>query len=136
MVGHGAYPSIDSEPSRPATLSPVLVHDLLRGDLGFGGLVVSDDLEMGAVAPLDQGGQAALRAVEAGCDLVLYCARLDRAEAALAALARAVDERPGFAAHVARGSDAVATAARRWPGREASLADWEAAKGTFRFLLK
>jgi beta-N-acetylhexosaminidase len=113
MVGHGAYPSIDSEPSRPATLSPVLVRDLLRGNLGFEGLVVSDDLEMGAVAPLDRNGQAAVLAVEAGCDLILYCARLDRAERALAALVRAMDERPGFAAQVARGAAAVAAAARR-----------------------
>ena len=48
MTAHVLYPALD--PQRPATLSPAILRDLLRGELGFSGVIVSDDLEMRAVS--------------------------------------------------------------------------------------
>ena len=92
MTAHVVFDAID--PAVPATLSPAAI-GLLRGEIGFGGLVVSDDLEMAAVA--DTAGveraavRAAVRAVAAGVDLVLICHRPDRQRAAHAALVAAVE---------------------------------------------
>jgi len=127
MVGHGHYPGLDASPGLPATLSSPIVNGLLREEIGFGGLVVSDDLEMGAVAPLDEEGSAAVRAVRAGCDLVLYCASLDRAERAATALVRAATNESGFALRLAEAADAVAAAAERWVPPAPASATWDAA---------
>jgi beta-N-acetylhexosaminidase len=70
MVSHAVFTSLD--PDRPASLSPAVVR-LLREELGFGGLVLSDDLEMGAIAHALDPAQAALQAYLAGCDLLLMC---------------------------------------------------------------
>jgi beta-N-acetylhexosaminidase len=69
MTAHVVFPDLD--PDRPATLSPrVLGH--LRGALGFGGLLMSDDLAMGALSGPPEARVAA--ALAAGCDLALWCA--------------------------------------------------------------
>lgn len=68
MVAHITLPALDAE--RPATLSEAVVTDLLRGELGFSGLVVTDALSMGAITQA-YGDEAALLALEAGCDLLL-----------------------------------------------------------------
>ena len=67
MVGHLTVPGIDSV---PATFSKRIVTDLLRGELGFSGVVITDGLEM-AAAGKQSDGRKALRALEAGCDLLL-----------------------------------------------------------------
>ena len=69
MVGHVYVPSIDTVP-RSAALSPVVMHDLLREDLGFRGLVITDALNMGGA----QGGSA-VEAVMAGADMVIAPSR-------------------------------------------------------------
>ena len=69
MTAHVVYESID--PQRPATTSPKVIRDVIRGELGFGGLLMSDDLSMKALdGPLSVRAKAALFA---GCDLVLHC---------------------------------------------------------------
>jgi beta-N-acetylhexosaminidase len=76
MVGHAIYPGYDAA-SRPSTLSPIVIGGLLRGRLGFDGLVFSDDLEMKA---LDEWGNLAERseaAFAAGCDVLLICHTLE-----------------------------------------------------------
>jgi beta-N-acetylhexosaminidase len=81
MTAHVVYPALDA---LPATLSRAICTDLLRGELGFEGALFSDDLEMKAIQ-LDVEASA-VRAVEAGCDLLLVCsdeALQDRAHAAL-----------------------------------------------------
>lgn len=67
MVGHLAVPAVDYV-RRPATLSPVVISDLLRGDLRFGGLVLTDALNMGGNTEGDFGAVAAL---SAGADVIL-----------------------------------------------------------------
>jgi len=70
MTGHLALPKLAVD-SVPATLSRTLTHDLLREDLGFGGLVVTDALNMRAVTRTFGVGETAVRVLEAGADLVL-----------------------------------------------------------------
>jgi beta-N-acetylhexosaminidase len=90
MVGHLLVRGLD--PVRPASLSPAIVQGLLRERLGFDGLVVSDALEMDAVARSWPLPQAAELAIEAGVDQVIVWREwqqiprvLDRLEAAVAA---------------------------------------------------
>jgi len=69
MTAHVVYDSID--PQRPATTSPKVVRDVIRGEIGFDGLLMSDDLSMKALdGPLNVRAKAALFA---GCDVVLHC---------------------------------------------------------------
>ena len=128
MVGHGHYPSLDSEPGLPATLSTTIVRTWLRDRMGFKGLVVTDDMEMGAVAPLDDGGRAAVAAVAAGCDLVLYCSDLERASRARDALQKAAGDDPAFAARLERAVKTVNQTAARWPTPRPDLEAWKAAR--------
>ena len=73
MTSHPLYPALDPAPLTPATFSKRIVKDYLRGELSYGGVIVSDDLEMGAVAELCPVGEAAVKAAEAGHDLLLVC---------------------------------------------------------------
>jgi beta-N-acetylhexosaminidase len=72
MTSHPVYPNLDPS-GVPATFSRLLVHDYLRGEVGFRGVIVSDDLEMGAVLETCGVGAAAVRAAAAGHDLLLVC---------------------------------------------------------------
>ncbi|MEB3266671.1 MAG: glycoside hydrolase family 3 N-terminal domain-containing protein [Cyanobacteriota bacterium] len=85
MTAHLLMPSLDVQ--RPATLSPAVLTGLLREQLGFGGLIVTDALVMEAIAAHHGPGDAAVLALEAGADLVLMPAD---AEAAIAAIVAAV----------------------------------------------
>ena len=71
MTAHVLVPSLDED--RPATLSRRVVNDLLRKELGYGGVILSDDLEMKAIANAYAVPEAAVMAIEAGCDGVLIC---------------------------------------------------------------
>jgi len=128
MVGHGHYPGLDPTVDLPATLSYPIVSELLRGRLGFRGLIVSDDLEMGAVAPLDRDGDAAVRAMEAGCDLLLYCRRIELAEAAVAAMAARAETDPPFGLRLQAAAQAVERLAERVEHPVATDTAWEPAR--------
>jgi beta-N-acetylhexosaminidase len=88
MIGHLLIPSIDA--TLPASLSPKVV-GVLRDDLGFGGLVMTDDLYMGAVAAQWDAGRAVEMAVAAGVDMVILSAGTGALDVA-AALVTAVQE--------------------------------------------
>ena len=90
MVGHILMEKLD--PLLPASLSPAVVNGLLREKLGFEGVVFTDDLTMGAVADTYGMGEAAVKAVAAGCDMALVCHGLDNAKAAYHALLFAVED--------------------------------------------
>ena len=74
MTAHVLVPTIDAE--RPATLSRRIVYDLLRDELGFEGVIISDDLEMKALAATYSVPDAAVQAIAAGCDAVMVCRHL------------------------------------------------------------
>ena len=134
MVGHAHYTALDGETPCPATCSSIIVSEWLRERLGFDGLAVSDDLEMGAVAPRDVDGQAAIDAVEAGLDLLLYCADLDRAETAVERLTRAAGESAAFAERLHQAAEKVDVISRLWPAPMADIARFDAAREELRQL--
>ena len=71
MTAHLYVPALDPTPGLPATLSPLILTDLLRKKLGFGGLIVTDAMGMGGVTRDFTPQEAALKAVKAGVDMVL-----------------------------------------------------------------
>ncbi len=74
MTNHVVFEAWD--PERPATLSPTVVRDVIRGRIGFDGLLMTDDIDMKALSGTP--GEKAQQALAAGCDLVLDCwARMD-----------------------------------------------------------
>jgi len=73
MVSHARYPALD--PGRIASQSPRIVSGLLRGELGFEGVVVTDSLEADAVLRTGRLEQTAVRSVRAGVDLLLTTGR-------------------------------------------------------------
>jgi len=83
MVSHGGFPKVDLRRGTaggqliPASINPQIVTKLLREELGYTGLVVTDDLEMGAIARHYEIEETVRRAVEAGEDMLLICARPD-----------------------------------------------------------
>lgn len=85
MTAHICVPALETEASekQPATFSRSIVEGILRQSFGFKGLIFSDALNMGAVADRYEAGEAAVRAIEAGCDIALYSADVERAHAAL-----------------------------------------------------
>jgi len=90
MTAHVLYPRI--EPERPATLSSRFFDGMLRQDLLFSGLVVTDDLGMGAIARHYSVEIAAVQAIAAGSDILLLCQGWEKLEDVVEALRRAVDE--------------------------------------------
>jgi len=71
MTSHAVYTALD--PERPATLSPAVLTDLLRKEMGYRGMVVTDDLEMGAISKHWGVAEGAVKAFEAGADILLIC---------------------------------------------------------------
>jgi len=70
MVAHVSFPAVDA---RPASMSSWWIGEYLRGELGFKGAVISDDLSMTGAAVVGSAGERVRLALEAGCDLVLLC---------------------------------------------------------------
>lgn len=91
MTAHVLYPELD--PKEPATLSKRIVTGLLRESMGFKGLVVTDDMEMAAISDFHKPGEAAVKAIEAGVDLILIGHNEAKQLFAIDAVARAVKQK-------------------------------------------
>jgi len=89
LTAHVVYPALDAD--HPATLSRCIVSDVLRGELGFDGVIATDDLEMRAILDHHSIGEAAVAALRAGVDVVLICEDLGRARAARDTIVAAVE---------------------------------------------
>jgi len=87
MTEHIAVPALDPEPGLPATFSYPITTGLLRQEMGFDGLIITDAMSMTAITARTWAGEAAVRAVEAGADVILMS---PQPEAAFDALRRAV----------------------------------------------
>ncbi len=72
MAAHIVFDAIDAD--CPASVSPKIIADVIRGRIGFNGFLVSDDLDMEALAGFGSIAERAALSVEAGCDAALYCA--------------------------------------------------------------
>ena len=96
MIAHAAYPNLDLQERAangkllPSSLSFNIVTKLLRQEIGFTGLVVTDDLEMGAILKNYGIGEASKMAIKAGVDMLLICANSDAIETGFAAVKQAI----------------------------------------------
>ncbi len=79
MTSHVIFPALDSK--YPATCSRTIAHDLLRKEMGFQGVLITDDMEMGGITEYGTVEEAAVMAFLAGHDLLLVCHRPDRIRA-------------------------------------------------------
>ena len=107
MTAHVMYPALD--PDRPATLSRRIATEVLRGDLGFRGVLVSDDLGMKAVADRYGIEELAVSAIDAGCDHLLMRVPEARQRAAFEAIVHAAETRSAFRTRVEESAARVAT---------------------------
>jgi beta-N-acetylhexosaminidase len=88
MTAHVLYRNLD--PDYPATLSKSVIHELLRMRMSYDGVVITDDLDMAAVARGHLPEESALRALEAGADILLFCNHPEKALAARSEILKAV----------------------------------------------
>lgn len=98
MIGHSIYPNLDD--GVPATLSRRISTRLLREEIGFTGLAVSDDMEMHAVSDLGSSESVAERAIEAGSDLILFCSQIERFPEVVARIESRATNDPWFAGRI------------------------------------
>ncbi len=111
MVAHLAVPSFDSS-NTPASLSPILVTDLLRNKMRFNGLIVTDALDMHAITKQYSSAEATVQAIQAGCDIALIPENpMEAAQALIAAVQNGVLSAQRIQESVAR----IATA-KHWCG--------------------
>ena len=106
MVAHAAYPAV-TKSSIPASLSKKWITEVLRRKIGYRGLVISDDLEMGGVqasAPIDE---AAVETLRAGADMFLVCHNEGHVWRTYEAVVRAAEPDPKFARKVATAAGRV-----------------------------
>jgi len=106
MVAHAAYPAV-TKTGIPASLSPKWITDILRKKIGYRGLVISDDLEMGGVqaaAPIDE---AAVETLRAGADMFLVCHNEAHVWRTYEAVVRQAEHDPKSARQVARAAGRV-----------------------------
>ena len=71
MTAHILFENVDSK--NPVTLSSLFLKDVLRHNIGYKGLIISDDLDMKALSLHFKTQEIPIRALKAGCDLLLYC---------------------------------------------------------------
>ena len=96
MVAHASYPLIDLQETDvngkllPSSLSYKIINNLLRGEMGFDGLVITDDLEMGAILKNYGIGDACIMAINAGVDMLSICADEDNVRKGFSAVVEAV----------------------------------------------
>jgi len=100
MISHAAYPQVTKDRT-PASLSKIWITDILRKRIGYHNLVVSDDLEMGAVLSAAPIGTAAVEFIRAGGDICLICHREDYISQAHEELVKTAERDPKFARRVA-----------------------------------
>lgn len=106
MISHAAYPQVTKD-RMPASLSEIWITKILRKRIGYRNLIVSDDLEMGAVASAATTGESAVAHIRAGGDLCLVCHREDYILQSHEALSKAVEADAKFASRAAESSRRV-----------------------------
>ena len=90
MVSHAMYPQID--PDHPSSLSKAIITDWLRKDMGYNGVVVTDDMDMGALAKHYTFGDMAVQSILAGSDILLVCHEYEHMQETYNGLMKAVKD--------------------------------------------
>ena len=90
MVSHAMYPQIDAD--HPSSLSKAIITDWLRKDMGYNGVVVTDDMDMGALAKHYTFGDMAVQSILAGSDILLVCHEYEHMQEAFNGLMKAVKD--------------------------------------------
>jgi beta-N-acetylhexosaminidase len=110
IVAHAHYPALDGPAPLPSSLSRNIVTGLLREELGFKGLAITDDLGMGAITKSYELSEAAVMAVEAGIDMVMVSdsSSPERATAAWEAMVKAAEGGRITKTHIGRAFDHIA----------------------------
>lgn len=123
MTAHVAYPALD--PKLPATLSEAIVTGLLRHQLGYDGVVFSDDLAMRAISDRHSIEAATALAVRAGVDVLLFCHEIAEAAAAFEFLCAEAERDPAVRARVEESCRRVTELKRRYLKRFTGIAENE-----------
>jgi beta-N-acetylhexosaminidase len=128
MVAHCAFPEVTGE-AVPASISKKWIGDVLRKKIGYAGLVVSDDLEMGGVLKVASIEEAAVGTVQAGADMYLVCHNEELVHRAYEAILKEAERSSRFRAKVETAALRILKAKKRWPGlrKKMSTAPSEAA---------
>lgn len=113
MIAHAAYPQVTGNRT-PASLSKTWIAEILKKRIGYRGLVVSDDLEMGGVLAAAPAGKAAVESVRAGGDLCLVCHHEDNVLQAYVGLVKAAERDLRFARRVTESARRVAAFKRKF----------------------
>ena len=127
MTAHIFFPAFEAAKDLPATLSRSVLTGLLRDQLNFKGILVTDDLEMGAITESFGIAHAASRSFHAGADLLLICHRLDQQRLAAETLLKQAQENRETAKRVEESLARIAAARRRLPGADSTgvIGDWQ-----------
>ncbi len=108
IVGHAHYPALDGPAALPASLSKNVVNGFLRDELGYRGLAIADNLEMGAVRSTRDLPEAAVMAIEAGNDMAIVSGSADRIDIAWRAMIEAARQNRINNTHISRAFDHIA----------------------------
>ena len=112
MTAHVLYPALD--PIFPATLSEPIVTELLRHQLGYDGVVFSDDMEMKAISAHFSVEDATMRALQAGIDILLYCHDIENAVKAFELLCNEAERDPFVRARIDASHRRISELKRRY----------------------
>jgi beta-N-acetylhexosaminidase len=114
MVAHCAFPEVTGE-AVPASISKKWIGDVLRKKIGYEGLVVSDDLEMGGVLKVASIEEAAVQTIQAGADMYLVCHSEELVHRAYEAILKEAERSARFRAKVETAAKRILKAKKRWP---------------------
>jgi beta-N-acetylhexosaminidase len=120
MVAHCAFPEVTGD-SVPASISKKWIADVLRKKIGYTGLVVSDDLEMGGVLKVASIEEAAIGTVQAGADMYLVCHNEELVHRAYEAILKEAERSVRFRAKVETAGKRILATKRRWPSMNARM---------------
>jgi len=113
MVNHATYPSVAESGQQPASLSPFWIDSILRKKIGYRGLIISDDMEMGGVMSQTTIEEACVAAIAAGTDLVEICHQPDLILRGYEAVLREAEHSSAFRKRVTLAATRVAAAKRK-----------------------
>jgi beta-N-acetylhexosaminidase len=108
MIGHAHYTAYDGAAALPASISKNIVNGLLRDELGFKGLAITDDLCMGAITSTRSTGEAAVMAIDAGVDMALVCGTPEQALTTWQTMVDAANSGRITKTHISRAFDHIA----------------------------